>query len=284
MNEGIGLLRNTKTLSLERRPLIGSTDTLFLKLSGTTARRYQLQLNAGNLQQAGLKAVLIDNYLNTSTALDLSGTTKAAFNVTGDAASTGSNRFMIVFNTSGTLPVTFTSTTAARNDAGVAVSWKVANNENIESYKVERSFNGTGFSTAAIIPATNNNSYNWIDSFVANANTYYRVVAIDNSSNTFFSNTVKVNAAETVHSITLLDNNYNDGNLKFKFSNMQQGTYTAHLLSMSGQLIAEKQIQFVGGTSDVPVHFDAAIAQGISVVEIVCPDGTGRFFKINMYK
>jgi len=96
MGESISFMRNSKSLSIERRPF-SNNDVLFLNLEklkeGIT---YQLEINP-TFSAAGINAYLVDNYLKTTTPLDMSKATIVNFTINGDAASTGANRFSISF-------------------------------------------------------------------------------------------------------------------------------------------------------------------------------------------
>ncbi|MBL0358927.1 MAG: hypothetical protein IPP72_19585 [Chitinophagaceae bacterium] len=106
VNETFALLRHTKALSMERRPAIHTTDTLFLKLTKTTLRNYQLLFNPANLDGLGMTAFLKDSYLGTETTVALDDLTTINFSVTADPASAAAARFMIVFKPYQVLPVT----------------------------------------------------------------------------------------------------------------------------------------------------------------------------------
>jgi len=95
--ENLGLLRDTKSLSVERRALIQNTDTIFYKLGQVKLQQYELEFIAANLAQPGLEAWLQDNYLHTNTRVDLNDTTRLNFTIINDAGSYATDRFRLVF-------------------------------------------------------------------------------------------------------------------------------------------------------------------------------------------
>ncbi len=104
INENIGLVRNTKMLTAERRKPLHTDDTLFLKLTKTTQRKYQLQVLPENIHVHGLQAWLEDAYLNSSTAIDLKNVSVYDFKLDSNAASSNPGRFHIVFKQVKRLP------------------------------------------------------------------------------------------------------------------------------------------------------------------------------------
>ena len=97
VGESISFMRNNSVLSVERRPEITSNDVLNLNLTGLKSNvTYQFEIKP-SLNAAGLNAFLVDNYLKTTTPVDLSKPTTVNFTINSDAASTGANRFYISF-------------------------------------------------------------------------------------------------------------------------------------------------------------------------------------------
>ncbi len=279
INEGLGLLRDGQTLSIERRPLVVNTDTLYLKLTSCTIKNYQLELDAAGMLRPGLSGRLIDTYLDTSVTLDLTGQTLFNYNVTSIAASAATNRFMIVFKQDTVLPLIFTSVAANQQAAGIAVNWTAVNEKYITQYEVQRSTDGVNFTAIGTVAANNSGAYQWIDSSYVTANVSYRIKAIDIIDEETYSDAVKINDIKS--SITIVDNNYDANGLVFKFNNMQAGAYTARLISVNGQLLGIKSIQYAGGTSNVPLNFGRLAAKGIYITEILSPDKQAYSFKVN---
>lgn len=94
--ESIAFMRDNKAIAVERLPLTSETvlnlNLYRLKQNAT----YQFEINP-SISTSGLTAYLTDNYLKTTTPVDLSKPTIVNFTVNSDAASTGANRFYISF-------------------------------------------------------------------------------------------------------------------------------------------------------------------------------------------
>ena len=96
--ENISSYRSGKKLIVEKRPMIQSVDTIFLRITNAGIKDYSLQLGTIDFVQTELPAMLEDNYLHTTTKIDLQGSiTNYDFSVTADPASSATDRFMIVF-------------------------------------------------------------------------------------------------------------------------------------------------------------------------------------------
>lgn len=92
----LGINTNNEILAVEERPLPKYEESIALKLSNATPGNYQFEIIPSNFS-AGLTPYLLDNYLNTRTAIDQSNATKINFSITSDAASAAANRFSIAF-------------------------------------------------------------------------------------------------------------------------------------------------------------------------------------------
>ena len=95
--ENLGLLRDNKTLVVERRSLISRTDTIFYKLGQLKLQQYEFEFIANEIQEPGLAAFLEDNYLHSSTRIGLSDTTRLGFSIVNIPGSYASDRFRLVF-------------------------------------------------------------------------------------------------------------------------------------------------------------------------------------------
>jgi len=69
--ENISINRNNRKLSIERRNLVATGDTLFLTITNFAARTYFLEVIPENFGNGIVYAVLEDNYTSSSTVLNL---------------------------------------------------------------------------------------------------------------------------------------------------------------------------------------------------------------------
>jgi hypothetical protein len=198
--ENIGIARLGKFYIVERRAEVVSEDTIQYNLGQMKARTYRLQIDANNLADSGLTAFLEDNFLQTRTALALDDITNYSFSVTGSAAgSFAANRFRIVFkNLNAPAPFAFTNISASKiTNAQNRINWQVANERSIRRYELQRSSDGSNFSTIQFVDPSsnvgNNPAYvNFDNAPLASAN-YYRIKAVVAATNEIlYSNIARV--------------------------------------------------------------------------------------------
>jgi len=286
VNESFGLLRSGAFLAIERRPTISSNDTLFFKLTATSARNYQFELIPDNMDQQGLVAFLIDNYLGTSTPVSLTAPTKVNFAVTaGVAASSASDRFKIVFNSGlGVLPVTFSTIKAYQASSGVDVEWNVENELNIVQYEVERSADGKNFTQTDITIAKGNQNsainYSWVDTKALNGANYYRIKSVDRNGTVKYSQIVKVSIGNSQSEISIFPNPVTDNVMNIQFSNQPQGDYIVNLMSSDGQLIYTKGITVNSNNTSETIKLRSSTAKGTYELKIDGPAKSNTVQKV----
>jgi hypothetical protein len=100
VNESISLVTGHISLSAERRGNLQPRDTIFYKLENLKSQEYEFEFTAENIPVQGLRAFLIDRYLQQRNMVPLSGTTKIRFSVTGNPGSYAADRFILVFQKS----------------------------------------------------------------------------------------------------------------------------------------------------------------------------------------
>ena len=111
-SENLSIKTANTLLVVERRHSIAEKDTIFLNLANTKVQQYRFEFTADQLDQPGLTGFLEDNYLHTSTPLNLNGSTLVDFNIVNIPGSYAANRFRIVFTPALVLPLSFTSVKA----------------------------------------------------------------------------------------------------------------------------------------------------------------------------
>jgi hypothetical protein len=101
--EHLAWSRGTKLLAMDATTPAVANDELKLKTIRFAANTsYTFKINTSNFDNS-LSAYLVDQYLNTQTAIDLTAPNFMNFATTMDAASYGADRFKVVFSASSTL-------------------------------------------------------------------------------------------------------------------------------------------------------------------------------------
>ncbi|HPH92255.1 MAG TPA: fibronectin type III domain-containing protein [Ferruginibacter sp.] len=96
--ENFAVQQGDKTLSIEGRHTVTTTDEIVFNMWNLKQQQYNLEFVPKNLQTAGLEATLVDSYLNTRTPVSLESNTTVSFTVDANTASAAANRFKIVLS------------------------------------------------------------------------------------------------------------------------------------------------------------------------------------------
>jgi len=284
--ENLGLLRGTTTLAIERRQTITSTDTVFFRMWNMHQKTYKLELSLTGLDRPGFAGILEDAYLNTTTNVDLNGTTSKIFTITSDPASAKSTRFRLIVSSPlsvfAPLPVTFTGIKAYQKNDNVNIEWNVENEKNISQYQIQKSTDGRQFTTAATIVSKGNSSsiYNWTDVSSNDGNNFYRIGSVDINGHVQYSNVTKVTVGSKNQLISVYPNPVVNGTLNLQFTNESKGIYVVRLFNNSGQIMHTTQMKHEGGSSTQTIQVNKNIGTGNYQLQVIKPDNSKTNIKI----
>ena len=268
LSENLSITRNGKLLSIEKRPLIESVDTIYLKLQNTSTRNYQFDFQPENFGSGLLAAYIEDGYTGISTPVSLNQPTVYPFAVTSDVASANPDRFRIVFKTAGVLPMKFVSIQATQQGVANKVSWQVASLEGSSSFEVERAADGIRFKSIGKVNAGGETTFSFIDASPSNGNNFYRVKAIEHTGNSSYSRVVNVKTGEAKSDMSIFPNPVTDKVFNVQFVQVPKGSYTVHVIKQNGQVVMERKIQHDGGSAGLTINLSAGIASGIYQLQV----------------
>ena len=261
----LALSRNNTALTVEGRPLVNGSDTLFLWLTGTVAKtEYELVLRpAGDIVPGG-RIVLRDLFTNSETELTPEMVTNFRFTPTSDVASTASNRFQIVLNAGSILPVNFTSISASEKQGDVTVSWKTATETGVKHYEIEHSQNGRDFGKAGLVRAINTGAatYQFVHTQPGSGAHFYRIRSEDLDGSNQTSSVVKVNIGSTQNSFSVFPTIVNQNRVSLQFNGLARGRYTLQLTDMAGRVLMSQSIDHSGGSAAQSLQLPASLAAG----------------------
>jgi hypothetical protein len=269
--ENLYLMRNSKPLMLEGRKLIDNVDTLFLTISGMQVQNYRFAINGSSFaNDANISAFLKDQYLATETAINLNGTIEYDFAVTADVNSKAADRFMIVFRSSGSLPVTLTSVKAFQQNSGIAVEWNTQSESSMLQYEVEKSASGSNFVKVNITApkSGSSNTYNWLDAAPFSGTNYYRIKAISLNGEVKYSSIVVVKLNSKNSTIVAYPNPVKGNTIQLQLANMEKGNYSVSLINALGQQVWTKVVNHIGGSSNQTINI-GNIASGMYELRII---------------
>ena len=275
-SENLSIKTANTLLVVERRHSITKKDTIFLNLANEKVQKYRFEFIADQLDLQGLTGFLIDNYLHTSTPLNLNGSTIADFNIVNIPGSYAANRFRIVFTPALVLPLSFTSIKAYQQNKDIAVEWKVENESNLKQYDVEKSVDGNNYAIVNTIAANNSalSNYKWLDVNPSEGNNYYRVRSTDVNGKIAYSTVVKVYMGKGKQRISVYPNPVVNGTINLQLANQPSGVYGIRLMNKLGQVMISKQINHAEGSSTETIQISRYAPHGIYQLEVTRPDAT----------
>ncbi len=273
--ENFGITKNNVLLAIEKRQIIRTDDSIIYEMSGLKNIQYKIEIVATNLNHPGMVGFLLDNYSGTRTILNLNDTTSYSFSVNAVAGSFAKNRFKVFFiqPAFSTLPLTFILLNAQQNNGKIGLKWIVNNEENTQSYQIEKSYNGQLFTAISSVAADISKAhiYYWENTFASNAITYFRVKSIDKNGSSYYSPTVTIAKKSLKKGISIFPNPVEGNELKLSFNNQPAGNYSIRLIGYSGQQFFKKTIIVSAGfqTNNVEIPHDCY--KGNYLLEIINP-------------
>lgn len=284
-SENWGLIRDNINLSLEARQPVGDgkNDTLFYRMSNLKVQDYQIEFLPVNMIKPGLTAFLVDKFLKTKTPINLqSGPTYYPFTINASCGCAAPDRFYLVFTQAdpGPLPVTFLSVSAAQNNSGVLVNWKVAGERGISKYLVQRSSDGLHFDNVGTVAATgetdNDKSYSWTDG-LQNGTRYYRILSVEVGGVTKFSAIVKAyNGRLAKASMVVSPNPVQGSTLNLQLTNSGKGRHDIELRNTDGRVVLSTNRQHSGESDVFQLPIPAGVSRGTYILSVTGPDQVKR--------
>lgn len=275
--ENFAVNRNGVNLAIEVRQPVVTKDTIFFRMWNMRQQNYKLELLPINMVKPGLTAVLKDKHLNTTTPVNL-GVLPVNYNFTVDTSggSSAIDRFMIILTqaATGPLPVDLLSVNASKASEGVQVNWKVAAEQNIVRYDVERSTDGRNFTAVAHQPATASNAalshqYNFLDVARMQGDVFYRIRVIGLGGEEKLSPAVRVKLGAVKPAFVIAPNPVTGGAVNIQFMNQPAGTYQVRVLSATGQVLFSKNLNHAGGNATQRVTLPSKMAAGNYQLELM---------------
>ena len=274
--ENVSIIRGSSYLSMEARPMVATTDTMFLYMYNLVAgtSTYNFAISGSNMP-ANATGYLVDNYLGTQTPLNLSSVTNINFAVTTVAGSKASNRFMIVFTNTNPLSVDGMQIKASVKAKAAIVDWKVVTEKNVDHYEVERSNEGVSFVSIATQAANNvnNSSYTYTDNQAANGANYYRIKAISKDGTVQYSSVAKVLIGDSKEGISVYPNPIVGKNVNIILNNIEAGNYAVAMYNSAGKEVMVQNLAHAGGSVTTTVELPANLSTGVYQLRLA---GNGR--------
>jgi hypothetical protein len=178
-----------------------------------------------------------------------------------------------VVNNRSTLPVKLVSFNGNLNNKKVTLQWVVAENEIADKFEIEKSLDGTNFSTAAVVfgsDKTGTENYQFAETMNSDK-VFYRLRMTDKSQIVNYSKTLMFqNAAivtDNTNSIRILNNPATD-RLSFSFQLVAAQKAEVKVYDMNGRMMLKQQMNGSQGNNQASIQLAAAMQSGIYIIEV----------------
>ncbi len=179
-----------------------------------------------------------------------------------------------VFTSLFPLSVKFLDIQAFNESKSVRVNWQVDNEEDVNYYDVEKSFNGKDFNSISKNHASGILSYTCLDSQSAANVTYYRIKAVGHNNTISYSSTVQVyKGSGKSNAITVFPNPVENDVLRLQANGLQAGSYRIDVYNALGQGVVGQAFDYDGSAVQLTINM-TGINSGVYFVKL--SDSVGR--------
>lgn len=258
--ENDGAWANSATWSLARKPITGDTVvvpmgttliinsnennyTLYIKVYG------KLKFAGGKLRLTSSSTIIVyetGSIVNTGNAeIKLGGQEIYAEDnaaVLGPVMANSSTGGFVPFNI---LPVKFVGFTVTSKNNNALIQWSTSEEINANTYEVERSADGSNWTTIAYVAATGNSSavsnYSFTDKNLSAKIVYYRIKEVDLDGKTTLTaiKSIRTDVISTASNIKIASI---QNKVLLQFPQEIKGSLVVRFVSMNGQLTDQQTI------------------------------------------
>jgi len=181
------------------------------------------------------------------------------------------------------LPVKLIDLRGTMDNNTVTLNWTAAENETVESFEIERSFDGTNFATQGLVYSTEKagaENYNFYETVNNPARVYYRLKMYDKSNAVDYSK-ILVFEKETHGggSLKILNNPTTD-KLTFRFESGMNGHVDVIILDVAGRAQLKQKIDFYRGANVDSIPLPSTTAKGLYALQLsIGRTYTAKFIK-----
>jgi hypothetical protein len=179
------------------------------------------------------------------------------------------------------LPVNWVSFTAKASGTDVDLNWQVSANQNAKVYEVQRSSDGTNFTTIGeVANQADLQSYDFVDANAGSGTHYYRILEVDLDGKSIYSKIVSVNLSAADFTIRVLNNPVVASNTEaqLELSSAEGGNVQLEVWTLAAIRVGAFQQAISAGTSTVRVPL-TGLAAGTYVVKVQV-NGTKRVLQV----
>lgn len=173
------------------------------------------------------------------------------------------------------LPVKLLSLNLVKQGSDGYLTWSVKNDDADHHYELQRSLNGTTFTTITTInrSTTGSTEYNYADRGINNLGTsilYYRIKQVDINGKINYSDIKFLNVEKSESQVNIFPNPVKEGfYVNIQFAAFLSGTVKLNLVGANGQLIRSKELSSLQATNYYFGISDLALPAGNYYLQIM---------------
>ena len=176
-----------------------------------------------------------------------------------------------IYITAGTLPVSIEYFKGEKLNKIVRLNWKTASENNVKLFDIERSNNGSDFTSIGTVAATNNatgSNYSFDDKNYSGSVIYYRLKQVDQDGQYKYSGLVTIQN-ETVREnvVAILNNPFTD-KFDISISTPEQSKVVVNMLDVTGKLLYTKTVYTTSNAVTAVTPDTKKLSSGMYFVQV----------------
>ncbi len=190
-------------------------------------------------------------------------------NGTSTAAAGANGRVIVTVNT--VLPVKLSNIKAFEKQSGIQIEWTAYSEENLSKYQIERSANGSLFTSIGEVTARNSlteTKYDFFDSNPIQGVNFYRLKSIDIDAKFSLSNIVKINLDKRVKDVTIYPNPVIGSYIFFQSADLSKSNYSVKIFNTAGQQVYNNRFTHSGGAISQSIQLPTGIKSGMYSLQL----------------
>lgn len=234
---------------VSERAAVVATNASLPTITIVGAAQDSLQTNVTSNIQWYLDGAIINGASSNKIKPMVSGTYTVTGSVTSGCILTSNGLGFTVTN----LPLNFINVSATQKAATqVQVNWQTANEINVQQFVIERSSNGSSFSTIGSVTAVVSGNYAYTDNSISTTATqlYYRIKAVDKDGSLSYSQVVRVQLGASIVRFSVYPNPVKD-QLQIQLLSATQHRATIQITDVQGKTIWQQVVQLQVGNNFV---------------------------------
>ena len=155
-------------------------------------------------------------------------------------------------------------------NAGVQLSWKVADEMNVDLYEIERSFDGVNFSKIGSVDfqqGTGVKLYTFLDK-INPGSFFYRIKSISKDQKASYSSAISITKENTVQQLYIVNNPVNSF-LELKFTATTTQEIQLQLVDNFGKIILSRQLNVLKGDNKFNIDEVSRLSSGVYIVSVM---------------